>query len=95
MEIKGAGWGHVSLVPSQPPGTLAAPYLFLPSPSPLRPHFPPVLCSPGAPQPSHSSPAIQSTAMPSTRPMPLVTTSSRHVWSRLARLMVLRPMSTQ
>lgn len=41
------------------------------------------------------SPAIQSTAMPSTLPMPLVTTSSLQVWSLLARLMVLRPMSTQ
>lgn len=41
------------------------------------------------------SPAIQSTAMPSTLPMPLVTTSSLQVWSLLALLMVLRPMSTQ
>lgn len=40
-------------------------------------------------------PAIQSTVMPSTLPMPLVTTSSLQVWSRLALLMVLRPMSTQ
>ncbi|TNN81336.1 hypothetical protein EYF80_008392 [Liparis tanakae] len=36
-----------------------------------------------------------STAMPSTLPMPLVTTSSLQVWSLLALLMVLRPMSTQ
>lgn len=40
-------------------------------------------------------PAIQSTVMPSTLPMPLVTTSSLHVWSLFALLMVLRPMSTQ
>lgn len=55
----------------------------------------PQLPTPLLPAPHPISPAIQSTAMPSTRPMPLVTTSSRHVWSRLARLMVLRPMSTQ
>lgn len=42
-----------------------------------------------------SRPAIQSTVMPSTLPMPLVTTSSLHVWSLLALLMVLSPMSTQ
>lgn len=44
---------------------------------------------------AQDTPAIQSTAMPSTRPMPLVMTSSLHVWSLLALLMVLKPMSTQ
>lgn len=41
------------------------------------------------------TPAIQSTAMPSTRLMPVVITSSRHVWSRFAREIRFSPMSVQ
>lgn len=74
-------------IPLQLPSVFACP--FSSDPSYLGPTPRPILWSPTP------SPAIQSTAMPSTRPMPLVTTSSRHVWSRLARLIVLRPMSTQ
>lgn len=40
-------------------------------------------------------PAIQSTAMPSTRLMPVVMTSSLHVWSRLALEIRFSPMSVQ
>lgn len=40
-------------------------------------------------------PAIQSTAMPSTRLMPVVMMSSLHVWSRLALEIRFSPMSVQ
>lgn len=40
-------------------------------------------------------PAIQSTAMPSTRLMLVVMTSSRQVWSRLARDILFSPISVQ
>lgn len=40
-------------------------------------------------------PAIQSTAMPSTRLMPVVMMSSLQVWSRLALEILFRPMSVQ
>lgn len=40
-------------------------------------------------------PAIQSTAMPSTRLMPVVMMSSLQVWSRLARDILFKPMSVQ
>lgn len=88
MALRGVGLERMYPVPSQHPDTPAAPLYVLGCPSLLDTTFPILLSA-------TSSPAIQSTAMPSTRPMPLVTTSSRHVWSRLARLMVLRPMSTQ
>lgn len=41
------------------------------------------------------TPAIQSTASPSTRPRPLVTMSSLQVWSRLDLEILLEPMSVQ